>query len=296
MRRTSAILGGAITCLVLPGCPATEPPSMAPEAFEPVSWPLVDEPGEPGYVPQVDISDVPPALPPPPVDVTPDDVVAQDVADALRADSATAHEPILVYVADGVVVLGGTVDTLQSQRQAQGIAMAVPGVGSVVNRIRIEAPERRDVQLQIDVQKAMLAEPAVESTQVDVLVDEGLALLTGVVDSEAERALAEHVTAGVPGVTSIENQLQVSIPIERSDEEIETEVSRVLELEPELAEGRVQVEVDDRVVWLSGVVPNQEALELAERLASVSMVRRVDTTGVVIGEAPPRSARAADYR
>jgi osmotically-inducible protein OsmY len=53
-------------------------------------------------------------------------------------------------------------------------------------------------------------DPEVKSRNVDVDVRDGVATLSGVVDSEAARAEAEDLARSVDGVTQVVNELQVT--------------------------------------------------------------------------------------
>jgi osmotically-inducible protein OsmY len=284
--------GGAIACR-----PAGDPAVAPPQAFDPIGYPLVDARREPGYMPQIRTGDPPPE---PIQEVAPEEV-ALDVANSLRADPITGNEPILVYAERGVVVLGGTVRTLQAERHAMTLALSVPGVGTVISRMHIDVPLRDDLDLEVAVQQALDEEQAVDAPRIGAQVDGGDLRLVGVVATDAERFMAEHVASGVPGVRSIQNRLQVSIPLAQSDEELETLITRRFEVEPVLSTAEIEVDVDGRSVWLTGVVPDERAFERARWIATrAAAVRNVDTTGLVIGEPPfaPPSAEgpAADAR
>jgi osmotically-inducible protein OsmY len=273
--------------------PAGDTDVAPPQAFDPVGYPLVDRPGEPGYMPQIRTGDPPPE----PTRVVSPEEVAHDVANSLRRDPVTADEPILVYAERGVVVLGGSVATLQAERQAMTIALAVPGVGTVISRMQVDAPLRDDLDLEVDVLQALDEEPAVDAPRIEADVDDGNLRLVGIVASDAERFLAEHVASGVRGVRSIQNHLQISIPLARSDDELETLISRRFEVEPELDLAQIEVDVDGRSVWLTGVVPDERAFERARWIATrASAVRSVDTKGLIVGEAPDAEIRDAPRR
>jgi osmotically-inducible protein OsmY len=272
--------------------PAGDPAVGPPQPLGPVGYPLVDQPGEPGYMPQIQTAE--PAPPPDETREIEPEQVALNVANSLRGDPLTKQEPILVYAERGVVVLGGSVRTLQAERQAMSIALAVPGVGTVISRIHVDVPLRDDLDLEVDVQRALDEERAVDGPRIAAHVDEGNLRLVGVVGSDAERFLAEHVASGVLGVRSVQNELQVSIPLAQADDELETLISRRFEVEPALTQAEIEVDVDGRSVWLTGVVPDERAFERARWIASrAASVRNVDTTGLVIGEAPREPAADA---
>jgi osmotically-inducible protein OsmY len=61
------------------------------------------------------------------------------VAD-LQEDRRTRQERIRVDVAQGVVVLGGTIASLEARAVAEGAAWRLPGVADVSNQLRVAGP------------------------------------------------------------------------------------------------------------------------------------------------------------
>ena len=279
-------IGRAGTCLtgvLLLACRPAGDPRVESGRVDPVGYPLVEPRDDPGYMPQVQTAEPPDERV---RQVEPEDV-ATNVALALRADDVTADEPILIYAERGIVVLGGSVSTLQVEQQAMNIALSVPGVGTVLSRMEVDAPLRDDLDIVVEVQQVLEDEPAVQAPRIEVEVDDGNLRLSGIVGTEAERFLAEHVASGVDGVRSIQNQLQIATPLAQTEEQLEATIARRFEVEPELAGSAIEVDVDGRAVWLTGVVPDARAFERARWIASrAAAVREVDTTGLVIGERP----------
>jgi osmotically-inducible protein OsmY len=189
-----------LVAVLVAGCHQDGDTQVAPplDLGGPLDWPLIDVPGEPGHQTQV----------PAPERVA--DAfhreLADEVAQALRADPITADEPIQVYAERERIVLGGTVRTLQAERQAMTIALSVSGA-TTVSHIRVDVPPRDDLDVQADVWRALRDEPTLNASRVGVRIEDGNIRLVGAVASEVERLLAEHVAAGVRGVRSIQNEL-----------------------------------------------------------------------------------------
>jgi hyperosmotically inducible protein len=73
------------------------------------------------------------------------------------------------------------------------------------------APEENaDAALAKKVKSALVADPAVNALEIDVVVSNGVATLYGTAASQKLRQLAATVAAAVPGVKSVNNKLAVA--------------------------------------------------------------------------------------
>jgi len=107
---------------------------------------------------------------------------------------------------------------------------------------------------------------------------DGAVTLTGQVPSEIEKELAESVAKDTTGVKQVNNQIQVEPGVKRSDAssresarvadlEIRADLRERLAASPELKGKDIQVNVQDRVVTLSGQVDTPQQKVGAEQLA-----------------------------
>lgn len=71
------------------------------------------------------------------------------------------------------------------------------------------AGPKNDAQVASDVQSKVFSDPNVQSRQISVQAANGVVTLSGNVNSEAERAAAANAAAGVEGVKTVVNNLQV---------------------------------------------------------------------------------------
>ncbi|HKY31691.1 MAG TPA: BON domain-containing protein [Candidatus Polarisedimenticolia bacterium] len=137
--------------------------------------------------------------------------IEEDVRFAFDKDPMLAAEGPEVDVRAGVANLSGDVDTLHAKKRAEEIAGETPGVVQVRNQIRVERDEAvSDEELEDRVKQALFRDPFFERHRIGVAVDDGVVRLTGRVQSERERAAAEDIAAGIPGVVDVENDLTVS--------------------------------------------------------------------------------------
>lgn len=114
---------------------------------------------------------------------------------------------------------------------------------------------------------------------IDVDVEGETAILTGTVDSELDKELAEQVAMEVDGITQVDNRLEVDEQAGRGEERDRGMGGRVDDatltatIKSKLLWNRrtqglgIRVESENGVVTLSGDVDSSETRELAERIA-----------------------------
>jgi hyperosmotically inducible protein len=132
----------------------------------------------------------------------------------LLADSQTPALDINVDTRDGVVTLFGIVSTQEAKAAAEAAAHQVSGVKRVENDLQVvpsaqqEAVQVRDEELEREVKKAF--ESRAEFKDIEVMVKNGVARLTGTVPSGARRLEAAVMTRSVPGVRAVEDDLRLA--------------------------------------------------------------------------------------
>jgi hypothetical protein len=72
-----------------------------------------------------------------------------------------------------------------------------------------QVPERSDEQIKSDVETALFYDSAVSSLGIQVQVAQGVVTLSGTVDSEQAKQVADSDTWKVAGVKGVKNELQV---------------------------------------------------------------------------------------
>lgn len=219
------------------------------------------------------------------VSITPGTAAAQDmtdeditlaVLDGLVEDDAVAGYNVDVVTDDGVVTLSGTVNNVRAKIRATHLAQVVKGVRSVVNNIEVYAPGRTDMQIQDDVLAALMTNPATDSWEVDLTVNNGKVTLTGTVNSWYEKQLAEKVVSSVRGVRSVTNNISVNYEQDRPDGEIAAEVREKLDWDVLVDGDLIEVTVDGNTVKLTGVVGSAAEKRYAVSDAWVTNVEEVD--------------------
>lgn len=208
-------------------------------------------------------------------------------------DHATSPNDIDVSTQEGVVTLEGRVPNILAKERAVRIAETVKGVRSVVDLVKVEPPKHRsDDEIESDIERALFDDPATDSYEVSVAVDERHATLTGKVDSWTEKRLCEQVAKGVKGVTGVTNSISVSYGEQRSDLEIKQDVAQALRWNPLVDDALVNVEVKDGTVSLTGTVGSAAEKRQARQAGWTRGVKFVEDSGLQVA----RWARDEDLR
>jgi osmotically-inducible protein OsmY len=115
---------------------------------------------------------------------------------------------------------------------------------------------KTDAQLRSDVMDELTWDPAVKATHVGVTVDDGVVTLTGHLDSFAEKHAVEHAVQRVAGVRGVAMEVDVkqAASHRRSDSEIAQAAAHALRSDSLVPDGKVQVQVENGWVTLTGEV------------------------------------------
>jgi len=211
--------------------------------------------------------------PPPPGDLA----VTEAVERRLRMHEAVPEARIDVATHEGVVTLSGTVDRLNAKFAAEDVAEEVLGVLGVVNRIEVVPPPRGDGAIRGDVIAALIAEPGVDSVDVNVEVEDRVVTLYGEMATYVERYLAEQTAQNVAGVAAVVNRLTYDIVADRPDNVIAQDIRDRLRADASIASRLLTVAVEDGEVTLAGSVRSAGEKRRAERQAwAVPGVRSVE--------------------
>ncbi|MDN5870312.1 MAG: BON domain-containing protein [Nitrococcus sp.] len=197
---------------------------------------------------------------------------------ALERDRAIdlRRYPIQVHHGDAVR-LEGTVADIEVKRRAIQIAHRIAGNAGIDDRLRLDvARPRPNDELRQAVAGSLMQEPAFVELQLleelpahpaedwfHVSAHAGVVMLEGVVGSLSHRRLAEVLAWWTPGTADVDNRLHVQPPERDSDDEIADVIRIVLEKEPAFDIAQIQIEVDDRVVSLRGLVHSEEERRIA---------------------------------
>jgi hyperosmotically inducible protein len=143
-----------------------------------------------------------------------------DVSDSIRKslDQAGFKDVTVSQDRDkGIVTLGGQVASENDKSQAESLAKSLAGAQVVADQIAVipvgAEKEAKAVNSDLDqgieknLDAALIQNKLHKSVKYEV--KNGVVTLTGEVNSENKRALAEKVATGVPNVAQVVNNLQV---------------------------------------------------------------------------------------
>jgi len=137
--------------------------------------------------------------------------IASAVMNALKWHTAVQDEKIKVKVEDGVVTLEGEADWEFQRTNAETAIQHLTGVRSVLNLINVK-PGTTSSDILQRINSALHRSATIDSGKINVEVSGRKVTLTGKVRSFAEREAAEKATWFAPGVTKVDNQLQIEVP------------------------------------------------------------------------------------
>ena len=109
---------------------------------------------------------------------------------------------------------------------------------------------KSDMEIRRDVEAELRWEPRVnDATAIGVAVKNGVATISGHVQSYLERSAAERAVERVSGVTAVANELDVHLPSdwERTDEEIAQAAVNAVKWNLAVPVGRIQIRGRQRV-------------------------------------------------
>lgn len=131
---------------------------------------------------------------------------------------------------------------------------------------------------------------------VKIKVSDGVVTLTGTVPDEDQRVLAENTVRNLPGVTRVDNRIQVSPgEPEYSDGWIATKVRTKLLVSNNVSAVNTKVAVKDGIVTLTGTAETVAQQELtAELVRDIAGVKSVDNRLAVVE--PPAERRTVSDR
>ena len=214
----------------------------------------------------------------------PDDRIQRAIEGELWEAHAVDANGIDLELTGGIATLSGRVGNILSKERAIRIARMTRGVVAVVDRMTVRDSGRSDMAIESDLERAFTADPATDSWEIRATVENGAAILTGTVQSDAEKRLAERVAKSVSGVRSVDNRLTVDYGEPRSDAEIKSEIEQLFRWDARLDDGLILTNVTDGNVTLKGEIKTLALRRKAESIVkSVPNVKSLNNQTVVTG-------------
>ncbi len=128
----------------------------------------------------------------------------------------TAFNALTIGVQNGVVTLGGVAYGPTDKDSALSLVANYPGVKDVVDNIEVAPTSPMDDRIRLAEARAIYGAPQLNKYALDpakpirITVVNGNVTLSGVVDNQADKDVANIRANGVPGVFKVINNLQVA--------------------------------------------------------------------------------------
>lgn len=154
-----------------------------------------------------------------------DPSIRSDILSNLDSDYSLSGMGVSAYVKDGTVTLSGYVNSGWEKQHAEEVVTRVRGVKDIKNHIKVEHDQFSDSALVRDVRNRFSHNWITSPVHKDISVSiaDGVATLTGDVDTWRERAEAARVALGTAGIWGVHNRTTVrgvAYPWDEWDEEV----------------------------------------------------------------------------
>jgi osmotically-inducible protein OsmY len=192
----------------------------------------------------------------------------KDVATELAWDPSISHEDIAVAARDGVVTLGGTVDSYAQHYAAERAAGRVKGVRAVANDLVVKLDKRHDrsdAEIAHQALTALKTDIEVPHQRITITVIKGFISLQGEVPWHYQRDAAARAVRYLPGVKGVTNNIVVAaVPLRA---EVKVRIAEALARSVERDSNRIEVGVEGHRVTLRGTVRSLAEKNDASRAA-----------------------------
>lgn len=192
----------------------------------------------------------------------------KDVLDELTWEPSVDAAEIGVSVRNGVVILTGTVKSLNEKWIAEHVAQRVEDVRAVTDELIVELPgdnRHSDADIANAAANALDWNASVPPNRIKLLVDKGWITLTGNVEYHYQKIAAEGAVCHLRGVKGVTNLIAVMPNVRPSN--IASAIQRALHRAAQLDAERISVEATAGKVILRGDVRSWAEREEAERAA-----------------------------
>ncbi len=192
-----------------------------------------------------------------------DEQIKKNIVDNLLWNDSVDASDVGVEVNNGTVTLNGTVPNYTAQISAVSETWDADGVEKINNLIEVKYPEKDKVPADSDIQaraKNVLAwTPDLESSNIQLVVGNGIVTLKGSVDTFWKKLKAESVVSDLKGILFVDNQLTVAPNDQTVDQSIAAYIMEVINRKLDIDASAVTLIVSDGKVTLTGIVPDKYA-------------------------------------
>ncbi|WP_299107677.1 BON domain-containing protein [uncultured Winogradskyella sp.] len=128
---------------------------------------------------------------------------------------------------------------------------------------------KTDLEIKNSILKELAWQPNVNETQIGVVVEDGTVMLTGVLNDYLKKVEAEEAVKRVKGVKALVGNIQVKYgtKYKQTDKEIAKAIVQAFKWNTAVPEDKIDIEVRDGWISLSGVVASAYQKDAAKRVA-----------------------------
>jgi osmotically-inducible protein OsmY len=138
-----------------------------------------------------------------------DSDIARAAVNALEWNTSVPHDRITVTVREGWLTLEGSVDWPYQKAAAEDTVRHLMGVKGITNMLTVQ-PKVTATEISAKIAEALKRNAALEAQKIWVETEGSKVILRGNLHSWLERAEAERVASAAPGVTAVENHINVT--------------------------------------------------------------------------------------
>lgn len=137
-----------------------------------------------------------------------DQDIAAAATDSLRWNTNVPDEQVKLKVEDGWITLDGTVDWNYQKNAAKSAVQNLTGVRGVINIIKVKAVIEPH-NLKERIRKAFERNAEIDADSIEVKAEGRKVVLSGYVQSWAEKRQAREAAWSAPGVTEVEDHIEI---------------------------------------------------------------------------------------
>lgn len=128
---------------------------------------------------------------------------------------------------------------------------------------------KMDSRIESSAKQSYVFKTYLKDDDIKIESKDGAVTLTGMVLEESHKTMAQETVAGLPGVKSVDNRLEVkgAQPTENSDAWLITKVKTALLFHSSVSSAKTEVDVKDGVVTLRGEAASQAQKEMTTEYA-----------------------------
>ncbi len=196
-----------------------------------------------------------------------DHQIQLDVLAELNWEPSVSASDVGVSVKDGIVTLSGHVKSYAEKWHAEQAAQRVAGVKALAIELEVTL-EGNSIRNDVDIARS--AENVLEwlilpKNAVKVVVEKGWITLSGTLNWEYQRLIASTAVRYLMGVTGVSNQIAIQSGVNSTM--VKSDIEAALKRSASALAQKVNVEVKDANVTLTGAVHNWTERELVRHSA-----------------------------